>query len=145
MIEYGELTPEEVIAIGWASKWQCAYAHEDGVLVSIYLHTDQHRTESCDNCTLTCHIGSTPFTREDRRKEGIFNGLYEWVKQQHGYGLVVYNSGDYPPDFLSVASQFNIELGVLSGELKPEGYQERLPLVIGTFNRIAEIKGLAGI
>jgi hypothetical protein len=139
------LTTEEVIYSGFSAKWSCSYAYEDGVLLSIYYHTVAHRTESCDNCTLKCHIGSTPFTREDRRNEGIFNGLYAWIREQYNYDTVVYNSGDYPPDFDAVQAAFDVKLGVLSGQRVAEGYADRLPLVLNAFNKIAEVKGLVGV
>lgn len=140
------LTHDEVLLSGFQGWWECAIAYEDGVLISIYFHTAQWQGASCDNCTFTCHTGNTPFTREDRRQEGIFNGLYEWVKEQKGYGKVVYQSGDYPHDAEAVFAQFDISMGgVRAGQLIPEGYQDRLPLVIGTFNRIAAQRGLQGI
>ena len=145
MIEFYALTEDEVLRVGRGAEWKCGIAHEDGVLVAIYWHTTAYRTQSCDSCTLACHTGSTPFTREDRRQEGIFRNLYEWVRAENGYDTVLYNSGDYPPDFLAVQAQYNVEFGVMSGSLVPEDYQSRLPLVVGEFNRIAAVRGLAGV
>jgi hypothetical protein len=146
MIEFYALTEPEVEAVLRNKHvWKCSIAYENGVLIAFYWHTDQYREQSCDECTMNCHIGSTPFTRPERRQEGIFNALYAWTRQQMGYDNIVYQSGAYPSDFFAVQSQFDVRFGVLSGEFIPESYQERLPKVITEFNKIAAIRGLVGI